>query len=212
MNLNLNDLYAILPVLVVAGWAILVLVVDIFIPDNRKGWTALLAVLGLGATLGLTLAMRGRSETAFNGMAVLDGFMVFLDVIILSAGIAGIALAYDYLKRMKIERGEYYVLLLFSISGMLLMAQAYDMIIVFLALELLSIPLYVLAGFARPRTESEEAALKYFLLGCLASAFLLYGVALIFAGTAHTDLLGIQGSLADGTANLPLFIAGAGMA
>jgi NADH-quinone oxidoreductase subunit N len=212
MNLNLNDLYAILPVLVVAGWAVVLLIIDLFLPENRKGVIALLAVLGLGAALGLSLAMRGRSETAFNGMAVLDGFAVFLDVIILSAGIAGIALAYDYLKRMKIERSEYYVLLLFSVSGMLLMAQAYDMIIVFLALELLSIPLYVLAGFARPRTESEEAALKYFLLGCLASAFVLYGVALIFASTAHTDLLGIQAALAAGSANLPLFIAGAGMA
>lgn len=212
MNLSLNDLYAILPVLVVAGWAVVLLIIDLFLPENRKGVIALLAVLGLGAALGLSMAMRGRSETAFNGMAVLDGFAVFLDVIILTAGIAGIALAYDYLKRMKLERGEYYVLMLLSISGMLLMAQAYDMIIVFLALELLSIPLYVLAGFARPRRESEEAALKYFLLGALASAFVLYGVALIFAGTAHTDLVGIQAALAGGAANLPLFIAGAGVA
>jgi len=75
-----------------------------------------------------------------------------------------IALAYDYIKRMDIERGEYYVILLFSISGMLLMSQANDLIVVFLALELLSIPLYVLAGFARPQVESEEAALKYFLM------------------------------------------------
>ncbi|TLN24470.1 NADH-quinone oxidoreductase subunit N [bacterium] len=212
MTLSWNDLYAILPVLVVVGWAVLLLLADLFIPDGRKGWTALLAVLGLGAALGLTLAMGGRNEVAFNGMAVMDGFTVFLDVIILSAGIAGVALAYDYLKRMKIERGEYYVLLLFSISGMLLMTQAYDLIVVFLALELLSIPLYVLAGFARPRTESEESALKYFLLGSLASAFVLYGVALIFAATAHTDLIGIQAALTDGTlVNRPLFIAGAGM-
>jgi len=212
MNLSLNDLYTILPVLFVAGWAVLLLLADIFIPDTRKGWTALLAVLGLGAALGLTLAMNGRSELAFHGMAVLDGFAVFLDVIILAAGMAGIALAYDYLKRMKIEHGEYYVLLLFSISGMLLMAQAYDLIIVFLALELLSIPLYVLAGFARPRAESEESALKYFLLGSFASGFVLYGVALIFAATAHTDLIGIRAALTDGTAvNMPLFFMGAGM-
>ncbi|GAP15892.1 NADH dehydrogenase subunit N [Longilinea arvoryzae] len=214
MTLNLDDLYTILPVLVTAGWAVALLLVDLFIPEKHKGWIALLAVLGLGADLGLTLAMRGRSQTAFNGMAVLDGFTVFLDVIILSAGMAGIALAYDYLKRMKIERGEYYVLLLFSISGMLLMAQAYDLIIVFLALELLSIPLYVLTGFARPRSESEESALKYFFLGALASAFLLYGVALIFAATAHTDLVGIQHAFVDSSrpVNLALFAAGAAMA
>lgn len=213
MTLNLNDLNTILPVLVTVGWAVLLLLADLFIPEKHKGWTALLAVLGLGADLGLTLSMRGRSETAFNGMAVLDGFTIFMDGIILVAGIAGIALAYDYLKRMKIERGEYYALLLFSIGGMLLMAQAYDLIVVFLALELLSIPLYVLAGFARPRPESEEAALKYFLLGAFASAFLLYGVALVFAATAHTDLMGIQHAFVDSTrpVNMALFIAGAAM-
>jgi NADH-quinone oxidoreductase subunit N len=213
MNLTLNDLSTLLPVLFVAGWAVLLLLADLFIPDRRKGLTALLAVVGLVVALGLTLTMRGRSEVAFNGMAVLDGFAIFLDVIILAAGIAGIALAYDYLKRMKIERGEYYVLLLFSVSGMLLMAQAYDLIVVFLALELLSIPLYVLAGFARPRSDSEESAIKYFLLGSFASGFVLYGVALIFAATAHTDLMGIKQAFVDSAraVNLPLFIAGAGM-
>lgn len=213
MNLTLNDFYTLLPVLFVVGWAVALLLADLFIPEKHKGWTALLAVLGLAIALGLTLAARGRSEVAFNGMAVLDGFAVFLDIIILSAGLAGIALAYDYLKRMKIERGEYYVLLLFSISGMLLMAQAYDLIVVFLSLELLSIPLYVLAGFARPRTDSEESAIKYFLLGSFASGFVLYGVALVFASTAHTDLMGIRHAFVDNArpVNLPLFIAGAGM-
>jgi len=112
---------------------------------------------------------------------------------------------------MDIERGEYYALLLFSISGMMLMAYASDLIIVFLALELLSIPLYVLAGFARPRSESEESSLKYFLLGAFASGFVLYGVAMIFGATARTDLAGIVAAMGSGTGNPLLFIIGAGL-
>jgi NADH-quinone oxidoreductase subunit N len=134
-----------------------------------------------------------------------------MNIIFLVSGMAGIALAYDYLKRMKIERGEYYVLLMFSTSGMMLMAGAYDLIIVFLALELLSIPLYILVGFARPRVESEESSLKYFLLGAFASAFVLYGIALVYGATARTDLLGISQFVTEGTANAGLFIAGAAL-
>jgi NADH-quinone oxidoreductase subunit N len=107
----------------------------------------------------------------------------------------GIALAYDYIRRMGIERGEYYILLMVATAGMMLMVQANDMIVFFLALELLSIPLYVLSGFARPNLRSEEAGLKYFLLGAFASAFFLYGAALIYGGSAHTDLPGIVAAI-----------------
>jgi NADH-quinone oxidoreductase subunit N len=92
---------------------------------------------------------------------------------------------------MNLERGEYYTLMLFSISGMMLMAQASDLIVVFLALELLSIPLYVLAAFDRPRVESEEAGLKYFLLGAFATGFVVYGTVLVYGATGTTSLNGI---------------------
>ena len=92
---------------------------------------------------------------------------------------------------MGIERGEYYTLLLFSITGMLLMAQASDLIIVFLALEMLTIPLYVLAAFARPKADSEEAGLKYFLLGAFSTGFIVYGIALVFGATGSTSLSAI---------------------
>ena len=104
---------------------------------------------------------------------------------------AGIALAYGYVKRMGLGRGEYYTLLLFSVTGMMLMAQATDLIIVFLALELLSIPLYVLAAFARPKPGSEEAGMKYFLLGAFSTGFVVYGIALIFGATQSTNLAAI---------------------
>jgi NADH-quinone oxidoreductase subunit N len=109
---------------------------------------------------------------------------------------------------MGIERGEYYSLMIFSICGMMLMACAFDLMIVFVALELLSIPLYVLAGFAYPRPESQESALKYFFLGTFAAAFLLYGIALVFGATGHTDLPGILMSASTAPLSPALLLVG----
>ncbi len=207
--MTLTDLVAILPVAVLVGWSLLLVLVDLWIPAQRKGITALLAALGLVVSLVLVVFRSPGSQVALSGMAVVDGFGSFLNVIFLASGLVAIPLAYDYLKRMQIERGEYYALLLFSVSGMMLMAYAYDLIMVFLAIELLSIPLYVLAGFARGRVASEEASLKYFLLGTFSSGFLLYGIALIFGATAHHDLAGITQAMTDGTGNVVLLLVGA---
>jgi len=211
-----TDLYTIFPNIILVVWACALLLVDLFIPKTRKGWTALLAAAGLALTLGINLSQTGQSLIAFNGMVVLDGFSGFLSILFLTSGLLGIALAYDYLKRMGIERGEYYVLMLFSISGMMLMTQASDLIVIFLGLELLSIPLYVLAAFARPRADSEEAGLKYFLLGAFATGFVVYGIALVFGATGSTSLgtissmatLQASGSL---LSSLPLLLIGAGL-
>ncbi len=208
---QMSELYTILPVMVVVGWAVLLLVADLWIPKQRKGLTALLAVIGLAVALGFTLAANGKTGTALNNMVVVDGFATFLHIIFLTSGIAAIALANDYLKRMNIERGEYYVLMMFSIGGMMLMAQSYNLLMVFLSLELLSIPLYILAGFARSQMESEEAALKYFLLGAFASGFVMYGIALIFGATGHIDFQGIVAAVSAGTSNPVLFIIGAAL-
>jgi NADH-quinone oxidoreductase subunit N len=112
---------------------------------------------------------------------------------------------------MGLERGEYYTLLLFSVTGMMLMAQSADLIMVFLSLELLSIPLYVLAAFARPKIESEEAGLKYFLLGAFATGFVVYGTALVFGATQSTNLAVIVDSVSNGTSNLLLLSIGAAL-
>jgi NADH-quinone oxidoreductase subunit N len=116
--------------------------------------------------------------------------------------------AYSYVKRMGIERGEYYTLLLFSVSGMMLMAQSTDLIMVFLALELLSIPLYVLSAFAR-NIESEEAGVKYFLLGAFSSGFVVYGIALIYGAAESTSFRAIVASASTGTSSLLLTIGAA---
>ncbi len=211
MSLTTDDFLAILPFTVLTAWAILLVVVDLFIPKERKGLTALLAAVGLLVSLGLTIAPLTKQTTAFQGMVTSDGFAVFLNVLFLGSGLAGIALAYDYLKRMQIDHSEYYILLLFSISGMMLIAIATDLILVFMALELLSIPLYVMAGFARPRLDSEEAALKYFLLGAFAGGFVVYGVALIFGATGTTGLPAIVAAVRSGNASLSVLAVGAAL-
>lgn len=207
--MTLSDIYSILPLVTLVVWACILLLVDLFIPKKRKGWTAFLAAIGLAITMGLALAQAGDELTGFGGMVTLDGFSSFLSVLFLGSGLLGVAVAYGYLKRMELERGEFYALLLFSISGMLLMAQAADLIVIFLALELLSIPLYVLAAFARPRADSEEAGLKYFLLGSFATGFVVYGITLVFGATGFTSLREILQVITGGGTNLLLTIGAA---
>jgi NADH-quinone oxidoreductase subunit N len=213
--MTLQDVFqstlAILPLAVLVLWTTLLILVDLFIPSHRKWLTALLAALGMVVSLVLLLVGAGQEQAAFNGMVVVDGFAIFLQALFLISGLAAIALSYDYLIRMEIDRSEYYILLMFSIAGMMLMSMAADLIVVFLALELLSIPLYVLAGFARPRIGSEEAAMKYFLLGAFATGFVVYAVALVFGATTTTSLAGIVVAVDAGSANLTLLTVGAAL-
>jgi len=206
-----QDLSATLPLLLLTGWACALMLLDAFIPAERKGLTAGLAALGIVAAFGALAPRFGQTTEAFDGMLVVDGFASFLDVVFLGSGLLGIALAYDYLKRMGIERGEYYSLLLFSICGMMLMGRAADLIIVFLALELLSIPLYVLSGFAVPRLESEEAALKYFLLGAFATGFVVYGIALTYGALGSTRMEAILATVRSGATPPGLLLVGMGL-
>jgi len=213
-----NDFQTILPLTILTVWACALLLVDLFIPKDRKWLTATLAAFGLAITLGFTLAQIGSpAATGFSGMVARDGFSTFLSALLLVSGLLGVALAFGYVKRMGIERGEYYTLLLFSVTGMMLMAQAADLIIVFLALELLSIPLYVLAAFNRKMVTSEEAGIKYFLLGAFSTGFVVYGIALVFGATGTTSLAGILASTptlrlaAQGEASVLLLTIGAAL-
>jgi NADH-quinone oxidoreductase subunit N len=199
-----SDLLPVLPFIIVSVWAILLLLFDLFI--KHKGITAILAAAGVAAALVAVIARFGSYQVAFNGMIVADSFSDYLQIVILATALLGIAVAYDYLRRMNIERGEYYTLMLFTVSGMLLMSLAGDLILVFLAIELLSLPLYVLSGFARPEKSSEESAMKYFILGAFSSAFLVYGIALIFGSTGTTNMAGVAQSIAGDQADPTLLI------
>ena len=210
-GIDLKSFLSLLPHTELLVWASLLLLVDLFIPKTRKSITAILAAIGLLISLILVIFDWGQSALTYNKMAVVDNFAVFLNVLFAVSGLIAIAIAYDYLNRMKIQRGEYYSLLLFSVAGMMLMASAADLIMFFLALELLSIPLYILSGFAVPRSDSEESALKYFILGAFSSGFVLYGTALIYGGTQFTDLRGIIDVIQSGSAQIGLVTIGAGL-
>ena len=205
------DFYTILPVSILIVWACALLLVDLFIPKGRKGLTALLAAVGLALTMGISLTQLGGSASGFHAMVVLDGFSNFLNILFLLTGLLSVAVAYGYLNRMGLEHSEYYVIMLFSISGMMLMSQATDLIITFLALELLSIPLYVLAAFAYPRVASEEAGIKYFLLGAYATGFVVYGIALTFGATGTTSFAGIVAAIKAGSASPQMLLIGAAL-
>lgn len=205
------DLQVILPQIVLVSWACVLLLVVAFNKDLEPGTAPFLTLLGLLATGVFVYFQIGVEAEAFSGMLIVDGFSTFINLILIAGGLLTVALSYGYLQRMNLARGEYYALLLFSISGMMLMASASDLIVVFLALELLSIPLYVLAAFARPEARSEEAGMKYFLLGAFASGFLLYGVALVYGATGSTSFNVIVTAVASGLDQPPYLVLGAGL-
>jgi len=216
----MTSLWAILPVIVLTLWACVLLLVDLWLPKVQQGSqpgesnspvTPLLAALGMLASATVVIARIGQPTAGFGGMVMADGFSHFICLLLLASGLVTIGLSHDYMKRMEFARGEYYVLLMFSLSGMMLMSMSADLIMIFLSLELLSIPLYVMAGIATPRLSSEEAAIKYFLLGAFASSFLVYGTALVFGATGSTSLQQIVAAVGGGNYNPELILGGAGL-
>ena len=207
---NSADLITALPLIFLVGWACLLLMLSVFI-KGRPALFPVLSAFGLIITGTLAWAQLDSQSTAFGGMFVADGFSSFISLLLMLSGLLAIAISSNYLKRIDINRPEYYVLILFSISGMMLMAAAADLIVIFLALELLSIPLYVLAAFAQPDPNSEEAGLKYFLLGAFASAFLLFGIALVYGATASTALNEIFLAAQSGLQSPVLLLVGAAL-
>lgn len=177
---------ALAPSLIVIGAAILVLLLDLAVADKRI--LGYIGLVGIATAAGVSLAMWGRSPLSFQTMAISDGYSLFFNLIFLATAGLSLLVAIDYLGQNDLQRGEYYALLLFSTSGMMLMAAATDLIVVFLGLEIMSVALYILVGFNQGRLASAEAAMKYFILGAFASAFFLYGAALIYGATGSTNL------------------------
>jgi NADH-quinone oxidoreductase subunit N len=182
------SLRALAPALIVFGAAALVLLLDVLPPRDRKGHLPIVSLAGIVLALLSTTWLWGEDSRAFHGMVVLDGFALFLQLVICYAAGLVVLLSIDYLRERGLESGEYYALLLFATIGMMLMASAGDLIVVFLSLELMSLSLYVLAGYFRASLSSGEASMKYFLLGAFASAFFLYGIALAYGATGTTNL------------------------
>ncbi len=220
------DWYSIAPVVVPVAAAILIILMRSIVRDRAGVYGPALAIGfgGLAATaLFLTkqwsIVVDEGPADAVAGMVAIDGFSVFVGTVVVVSAFLMLLLSSEYLVRRGIEsRPEYVALVLFAVAGMLAMASANDLIVVFVALEVLSIPLYVLAAYDRTRARSLEAGIKYFVLGAFSSAILLYGVALTYGATGTTSLVDIQKFLAtnllteEGTllAGLALLLVGLG--
>jgi NADH-quinone oxidoreductase subunit N len=186
------DYIRILPELMLSVFGIIIMLVDPLIPEQgSKKPLGLIAVLGTLAGLAATAYQTGFYGAAFYGTISVDTFSVFFHVVVLMVALVVILISLDYLEVQRIRSGEYYGLILFGTVGMMLMSAAVELVLIFIALEISSISTYILAGMRRRAAESAESSLKYFLLGSFATAFFLYGVALVFGATGTTNVYGI---------------------
>jgi NADH-quinone oxidoreductase subunit N len=184
---SIQDTLAIGPIAVVSLVALVILTIEAL---NERAhavncWTS---IAGLLAAIGIAFASLETPGLAFSGMVTTGGYANFFAIVFCLAGLLSVMLSKSYLRKATMEHGEYYSLHLLAIVGMMLMAAAADLIIFFLGLEIMSVSFYILAGFARRREVSNEAALKYFLLGAFATGFLLYGIALVYGSTGTTNI------------------------
>lgn len=213
------NLTLIAPELIIGVAGVLVMMIDAFARRGQRWLTGGLSIVALiaagAASIWLGTGWRG-ARSAFNGMIVLDELRLSFTLIFVIVSILTILIAAVWIDIEKLPAGEFHALLLFATCGMMLMASAGDLVIVFLGLEILSIATYVMAGFRRTDVRSNESSLKYFILGSFASAFLLYGIALIYGATATetlpgtTNIAAIAGRL-NHSLYPPLLLAGAAM-
>lgn len=189
--MSYSDFLAIAPVTAVALFSLIVMVVDAVIKKST-GPCSGISIIGLLVGIGLAVWTLPETTSGFGGLVQGGGMIALFDIIFCGAALMTIFLARDYLTRLGGMFDEFYTLLLMATSGAMLMAHSTDFITLFVGVELMSVCFYVLAGFMRKQHRSNEAAVKYFLLGAFASGFLLYGMALIYGavgGTAYTDVV-----------------------
>jgi len=206
MTLPVGDLLAILPELIVIGAACLVLALDPITPPDKKDWLAWLALGALVVCIGVTASQMGGVVLAFNDLVIIDPYACFWKLLLYGASGLTILLSLSYLKEERIHLAEYYGFLLLSLVGMMVMVSAADLLTIYLGLELMSLALYVLAGFRRVESRSLEASAKYFVLGSFSSGILLYGISLLFGLTGSTRLSAIAVATSTNGLNDPAMI------
>jgi len=209
------DVTLIIPQLIVLGTALLLLLGDLMLDRSRHRVLTMLTLVGLGAALVANFFYIDVNKTTFNGMFRADDVSVFVNMIALIGAILSVMISASYLEK-NVEPGgmplpEYYVLLVFSTLGAMVVGAAGDLLMVFIGIEMGSLAIYALTGFARKRLTSLEGALKYFLLGLFASAILIYGMAWVYGSTGTTNLDGIatalSGTVTDGNLEPSLLLA-----
>ena len=216
-NLTAN-LYLLTPEFVLAGFALLVFVLDLFLPEERKHLLGWLSVLGLIGIAVLSIAMLvGVDESLYNGLLAVDEYALFFKVFFIGIGVFVILSSIDYVKQYLNHPGEFYGLLLFSVLGMNLMAMSRELLTAYISLELLSFSLYVMVAYALGNPKSNEASLKYIIIGAVSSAILLYGISMVYSTLGVTRFADIGEELKVASdvspalwAGLALIVAGLG--
>ena len=207
----LADLGQISPIAALTGFMLLAIITDMSLPKYRRGGAvAMIAVVGYAYSLGVAgyrwLYVSGGP--AYHGYATGDNFALFFEVFFAILGILTVAASHPYLGKRLLREGEFHVLIMAAVIGMMVVGSATSLVTVFLGLELFSIALYIACGFIRTDRRSQEAAAKYLLVGGFASAFLLYGMALIYGASGTTVIADIATRLASAPQNSPLLVLG----
>jgi NADH-quinone oxidoreductase subunit N len=202
------DYVRILPELVLSAFGILVMLLDPLVDEEKSQKTlGYIALAGTVAGLASTWYMEGFPGLAFSNMVRVDNFSVFFHFLVIAIAAIVILSSFEYMAVQRIRAGEYYALILFGVVGMALMSSAVELVLIFVALEISSISTYILAGFRRSEASSSESSLKYFLLGSFATAFFLYGVAMMFGATGSTNIDVIRQKLQAGPVHVLVFVA-----
>jgi NADH-quinone oxidoreductase subunit N len=201
------DYHAILPELILAGTIFLVLTVDVFLRRERT-WLAMpISLAGVGASFIATLTLIGSTRSTFGGTYVVDNFALLFKVFFLVVAAAILFISLRYVREGRYYQGEYYFLLLSSFLGMLTMPSSRNLLMLFISLELVSAPGFLLSGFRKTDPRSNEAALKFFLISVLSTAIMLYGMSLIYGVTRTLNLSGIAHVLAGKAGDSNLAVA-----
>jgi NADH-quinone oxidoreductase subunit N len=207
----LADLGQIAPITTLTGFLLFAIVADLALPKRRRGdVVAMVATTGFTTSLAVAFYRWNFTDTgpAYHGFATGDKFALFFEVLFAVLGILTVAVSHSYLKRRGMLESEFHILIIGAVIGMMVLAAATSLVTVFLGLELLSIALYIACGFARGETASQEAAAKYLLVGGFASAFVLYGMALIYGGAGTTLIADIATRLDASSSGNPLILLG----
>ncbi len=192
---QISNLHRLAPEIILCFFGILIMVVDPFIGAARQRALGWIGFIGTLAALGGVYLMAHDQGTAYSDLIRADAFSVFMHVVVIVAAALAILGSLDYLDEEGIQRGEYYSLVLFATAGMGILAGANELVTAFIGLEMSSISTYILAAFRRRATKSNEAGLKYFILGSFATAFFLYGIAMTYGATGTTRIDLVQASL-----------------
>ena len=207
-NLTAN-LDLLTPEFALAGLAFLVFALDLIVPEGRKEYLAWVSVAGLLALIAVSILMLwGEQEDLYDGLLAVDDFSLFFKVVFMGIGVFIILSSMDFVKAHLEHQGEFYGLILFSVLGMNVMAQARELLTAYIALELLSFSLYVLAAYARNTAKSNEGGLKYIIIGAFSSAVLLYGVSMVYSTLGVTKFDAIAAGLATATEVSPALWVG----